>query len=96
MNNLSLICKQPFIKVLREIDGIEQKYIEKTYYIYLYETKLITPFHTFQLKDILDVSYRKTRTNLYGCLYLHASQGVFSYLVCKDPGNFINELKQLH
>ncbi len=92
---MSLVYKQPFIKVLREIDGIEQKYIEKNYHLYLYETKLVTPFQTFQLKAILDVSYRKTKTNSLGTLYLHTNQGVFPYTVRTDPEEFIDHIKKL-
>lgn len=97
MDNLSLIFKQSFIKVVREIDGIEQKYIEKKHYLYLYETKIVTPFQTFQLKDILDISYRKTKANIYGTLYIHANQGVFPYYVNNDndPELFIYALKEL-
>lgn len=95
MDNLSLIFKQPFIKIVREIDGIEQKYIEKKHFLYLYETKLVTPFQTFQLKDIADVSFRKTKANIYGTLYLHVGHGVFPYYVYHDPEPFINALKKL-
>ncbi len=92
---MSLIYEQPFVKVLREIDGIEQKYIEKNYYLYLYETKLVTPFKTFQLKAILDVSYRKTKTNSFGTLYLHTNQGVFPFYVRSDPEAFMDCIKKL-
>jgi hypothetical protein len=95
MDNLSLIFEQPFIKVEREIDGIEQKYIEKKYFLYLYETKLVTPFQIFELKDIADVSFRKTKANIYGTLYLHVGQSVFPYYIYNDPEPFINAVKQL-
>ncbi|MCT8139442.1 hypothetical protein H1D32_18070 [Anaerobacillus sp. CMMVII] len=76
---MSLICKQPFIKVLREIVGIEQKYIETKYNLYLYETKIVTPTQTFSLNEVLDVSYRDS-TSKFGTLYLHTNQGVFPFM----------------
>lgn len=92
---MSLICKQPFIKVLREIDGNEQKYLEKNYSLYLYETKVVTPFHTFKINSIFDVSYRKTKNNTYGTLYLHTNQGVFPYIVCQEPDEFLKQIDLL-
>lgn len=91
---MSLVYKQPFVKVIREIEGIEQKYIEKEYNLYLYETKIITPVKTFHLKDVLDVSFRNT-TEKYGTLYLHTNQGVFPYYVCSNPETFIKLLKSM-
>nr|WP_071319458.1 hypothetical protein [Anaerobacillus isosaccharinicus] len=89
---MSLVYKQPFMKVLREIHGIEQKYIETQYYLYLYETKIVTPVKTFQLKDVLDVSYLHSQ-NKYSTLYLHTNQGVFAYYVSSHPEEFIRLLK---
>ncbi|RXI99844.1 hypothetical protein DS745_13255 [Anaerobacillus alkaliphilus] len=91
---LSLVSKQSFVKVLREVIGIEQRYIETEYQLYLYETKIVTPTITFPLSSILDVSYRKT-TEKYGTLYLHTNQGVFPYNVCSHPEEFITSLKRL-
>ncbi len=91
---LSLLYKQSFIKVLREVKGIEQKYIEKRYELFLYETKIVTPTKTFPITTVLDVSYRKS-TEKYGTLYLHTNQGVFPYNVSSSPEKFIQLLKTI-
>jgi hypothetical protein len=93
MMKLSFVYQQPYKKVLREIDGIEQRYIETEYSLYLYETKIVTPVQTFQLKDVLDVSYLHS-INKYGTLYLHTNQGVFPYYVCSPPDEFIDLVKR--
>ncbi|OIJ12010.1 hypothetical protein BKP45_01030 [Anaerobacillus alkalidiazotrophicus] len=92
---MSLILKQPYVKVFREINGIEQKYIENVYYLYLYETKIVSPYKTYKLKDVFDVSYRKTSSNKYGTLYLHTNEGVFPFQVHSSPELFIQSVKQL-
>lgn len=92
---MSLISKQSFVKISREIVGIEQRYIEKQHILYLYETKLVSPNHTFRIKEIFDISFRKTDSNRYGTLYLHTNQGVFPFQVCSDPNQFISKINEL-
>jgi hypothetical protein len=91
---LSLILKQKYITITREIDGIEQKIIEKEQYLSLYTTKIVTPLNTFQLEDVLDVSFRKT-TNKFWTLYLHTKQGVFPFYVSTHPGELIEAIQRL-
>lgn len=91
---MSHTLKQTFIKITRQVSSIEQLFIEEEYDLFLYETKVVSPTQTFQLKDILDVSYRKTPNNKIGTLYLHTTQGVFPFCVRDNPEVFIDALKE--
>ena len=76
------------------IENFEQKNSRHDYTLSLYSYKIETETHTFQLEHILDISY-KPFSNGGGLLYLHTNQGVFTYIIEKDPKVFIKAVKDL-
>jgi hypothetical protein len=92
--SLGIITSIPYIKIIRTIEKNRQNNIEKTHNLYLCENKIIATSKEFSLKDVLDISY-KTISLDYGFLYLHTTQGLFSYNVKTNPNYFIDEYKKL-
>ncbi|MCE7793653.1 hypothetical protein K8O68_14605 [Salipaludibacillus sp. CUR1] len=91
---MKLIATQPYFKVQREVNSIEQKNVEDDRTLYLYEDKLMTKHREFPADKIFDMSFRKLPKG-EGILFIHTSQGVFSYTVKKDPEEFIQAFKSL-
>lgn len=91
---MSLLATHPYYKVQREVTAIEQKNIEYDRTLYLYEDKLMTQHREFSTEHIFDMSYRELSEE-EGLLYIHSSQGVFSYAVKSDPSAFIEAFKNL-
>jgi len=87
------IAKQPYIKVLREVNGLEQTDVEDERLLYLYPDQLVTKHRTFPITEVLDISYREI-AGQGGLLYLHTMSGVYSYIVKSSPNNFIEVFKQ--
>ena len=87
------IAKQPYIKIQREVNSIEQKDVEQERFIYLYQDKVVTKRREFPLPDVLDMSYREIAGE-GGLLYLHTMAGVYSYTVKSSPGEFIEVFKE--
>lgn len=90
---MSLIAEQPYVKVQREMNSLEQKRIEHKRTLYLYEEKIVTQHREFPLSQVLDMSYRKIGGK-GGLLYLHTSRGVYSYTVTSTPDKFIEAFKK--
>ncbi|MGG3887764.1 hypothetical protein [Metabacillus fastidiosus] len=91
---MKIIAKQTYVKVERSIHYNEQISKEIEYEIHLAENKILTPLNEFSLKQVLDMSYRSV-SNLYGCLYLHTTSGLFAYFVKTDPQQFIDHFKNM-
>ena len=80
--------------VERSIEKFEQKSKNIVYQLTLDSLTVTSNTHHFQLEHVLDISY-KGFSNGEGHLYLHTNQGVFSYVITKDPSEFMNAYKQL-
>ncbi|PAV31644.1 hypothetical protein CIL05_03020 [Virgibacillus profundi] len=87
-----LLAEQPYIKVQREVNSIEQINIEHQRMIYLYDEKIVTQNREFPIEDVMDISYRFIGAS-GGLLYLHTSKGVFSYTVKTSPEQFVKVYK---
>ncbi|WP_078577307.1 hypothetical protein [Salipaludibacillus agaradhaerens] len=90
---MTLLATQPYYKVEREVNSIEQKNVEYERMMYLYKDKLVTKRREFPAEKIFDMSYRELPGG-EGLLYIHTSQGVFSYTVKSDPFPFIQTFKK--
>ncbi|ASK61873.1 hypothetical protein CFK37_06710 [Virgibacillus phasianinus] len=88
-----LIAEQPYTKVQREVNSVEQVKIEHERVLYLYNEKLVTQHREFPIQEVLDVSYR-TFGKEGGLLYLHTSGGLFTYTVTASPQKFIDAFKE--
>lgn len=86
---MRVIASHPYYVVTRKIEWNEQKYIEKTHILRLFEDRILSTSDEFQIEQVYDVSYR---TNF---LYLHTNQGVFSYHVKESPTFFIEAFKKM-
>lgn len=87
-----LIDSQPYIKIQREVNSIEQIDTELNRTIYLYSEKVVTQNREFPIQDVLDMSYRAVGGD-GGLLYLHTNKGVYTYTVKSSPQKFINTYK---
>lgn len=91
-NHMSLIAQHPYIKTERKLTSIEQIDIEHDRVIYLYDDKVVTQHREIHIKDVVDFSYKEV-ANKGGILYLHAVQGVYTYIVKSSPEAFIAAYK---
>lgn len=88
-----LLAKQSYIKVTRSVSLSGQRNEEEERFIFLYEDKIQTKYREFPLTTVLDLTYRLLAKE--SCiLYIHTTQGVFSYQVRTSPSNFIEACKQ--
>lgn len=83
-----------YYKVFRQIDIIEQKYIEQERNMHLYENKITTYSRQFPLEHIYDITFKKFHDE-GGIVYLHTNHGVYSYPVKSSPDYFIQKYKKL-
>ncbi|PYZ94046.1 hypothetical protein CR194_00440 [Salipaludibacillus keqinensis] len=88
------LATQTYFKVQREVNSIEQKDIEYERTLYLYKDKLKTKYREFPSDKVFDMSFREMSSG-EGLLFVHTSQGVFSYMVKSDPCEFIDAFKEL-
>lgn len=91
---MTLIAKQPYVKIQRKISSTHQEKIEEARMIYLYQDKVKTKHREFPLDHVLDVSYRKI-SGVSGLLYIHTNSGLFSYFVKTSTTHFIRAFKSL-
>ncbi|MFC2949105.1 hypothetical protein [Virgibacillus sediminis] len=85
---MELIAEQPYFKVERQVNSLEQIDVEDPRTLYLYEDKVVTKHREFPIEDVLDMSYRFIGGQ-GGLLYLHTAKGVFSYNVKTSPEEFV-------
>ncbi|WP_042221159.1 hypothetical protein [Oceanobacillus manasiensis] len=85
---MNLLATQTYFKVERKVTSIEQIDIEHERVLTLYDEKITTQNREFLMKDIMDMSYREIGDG-GGLLYLHTSQGIYSYTVKESPMAFI-------
>lgn len=86
------IAKQPYVKVLREVSGLEQRKVQEQRFLYLYPDRIVTKYRSFPIQEVLDISY-KNIAGKDGMLYLHTLSGVYPYLVTEAPQAFIEVYK---
>ena len=90
-----MLCSQIYIKVNRTVKNNAQIIEESEELIEIFEDKLITATEYFDLKDILDISFKKISAK-NGFLYLHTTSGVYSYVTKTNPHKLIkvfNDIK---
>ncbi|WP_339226263.1 hypothetical protein NSQ77_12160 [Oceanobacillus sp. FSL K6-2867] len=90
---MSLIAKQTYSKVVREVNSTEQKHTEQERTMYLYDDKIVTQYREFKVYDVLDISYRFIGDD-GGLLYLHTNNGVYPYIVRSSPKAFVEAFKE--
>lgn len=88
-----LLAEQPYFKVEREVNSIEQVDIELERTIYLYDEKIVTKHREFLIHEVLDISYHSVGEGGGGILYVHTSKGVFPYIVKSSPHEFVEAYK---
>ena len=89
------LAVQPYYKVVRKVEGLEQITYEDHRKMYLSRESIVTHYRSFPVKDVFDLSY-KPMGGSGGILYLHTKLGVFSYLVKECPEEFILAFKTRH
>lgn len=87
------VAKQPYIKVIREVNSIEKREIEHERNMYLWEDKLTTAHREFKLADVLDLSFKKV-AGAGGILFLHTDHAVYTYIVKSSPMEFVEICKR--
>lgn len=89
---MKLLAEQPYIKMDRQMNGLEQKDVELKRTLYLYDEKVVSQHREFPIEDVADISFREVGP-FGGMLYVHANQGVYSYIVKSSPMDFVNIFK---
>lgn len=89
-----MLISHPYIKVQRKIMNNVQHLIETEKYLTLYYDCLSSETDYFQLRDILDISF-KAITNNTGFLYLHTTRGVYPFHTKSNPQDFIHAYQKL-
>lgn len=88
-----LIAEQQYVKVERIVSSISQVDTEHQRTMYLFNEKLVTKHREFPIQDIIDMSYRSIGGK-GGLLYVHTTNGVYSYTVKSSPLPFLNAFKK--
>ncbi|WP_423406814.1 hypothetical protein AABM38_13005 [Heyndrickxia sp. MSNUG] len=89
-----MLCSQIYLTVHRKIEGNEQKYEENKEVIRIYDDRITTASEHFQLRDILDISFRNI-SDAKGFLYLHTTRGLYSYVTDNEPQQLMRIFKEL-
>ncbi|MFD0710422.1 hypothetical protein [Paenibacillus sp. GCM10027626] len=90
---MHIIAEQCYYKIRREIDISGQRTVKELRTMQLYKDRIETRHRRFELREVLDVSFRRMGGDAGGFLYLHTSRGVFSYPVDSEPSLFIAAYK---
>lgn len=89
---MKLLAEQPYIKMDRQLDGLQQKDVELKRTLYLYDEKVVSQYRVFPIEDVTDISFKEVGPS-GGMLYVHTKQGVFSYIVKSSPMDFVDVFK---
>ena len=89
-----MLCSHIYIKVYRTVRNNAQIIEESEELIEIFEDKIITASERFDLKDILDISFKKISAK-NGFLYLHTTSGLYSYVTETNPHKLIKIYKDL-
>ena len=71
---MNWVAVQPYYKINRIVDGIEQRTEEQGREMFLYEDRIVTKYREFPIRQVFDLSYRPMGDG-GGFLYLHTQQG---------------------
>ncbi|BAB04973.1 hypothetical protein P4637_14530 [Halalkalibacterium halodurans] len=91
---MDCLASQRYVLIRQEIGWIEKRTIEETFEMHLFPDQLVTSSETFPLKQILDISYRKSEEDM-GYLYLHTTSGVRTFIIKDDPKPFVQAFHRL-
>lgn len=97
MKRVEPLAIQRCIQLKRVCDRHSITVEENSFYMYLYQEKIIAGQECFPLQDIFDISYyphHKTGETL-GFLYLHTKCGVKTYYIKELPVQFVEAFKRL-
>src|SRR5690625_4157013 len=89
---MTLIAKQPYYKIIRELSSVRQRDIKEEREIKLYIDKVVTRYREFPIEDVLDMSYRNFGPK-GGLLYLHTIKGFFPIMLSTRQNNLLGCLK---
>ena len=90
----STVSTIAYSRTEKYIENFVQKNSRHIFTLSLYSYKIESETHTFQLEHIIDISY-KPFSKSGGLLYLHTTQGVFTFIIENDPKVFMNAVKDL-
>lgn len=88
-----ILAQQTYVKVTRTVSLSGQRNEEEERMLLLYAHKIKTKYREFSLSNVLDLSYRPVAKE-GGILYIHTTQGVFSYQVYRSPVDFMDACKE--
>jgi hypothetical protein len=89
-----MLCSHIYIKVHRTIRNNAQIFSEKEQFIKIYEDRVTTATEDFDIKDILDISF-KEMSGTRSFLYLHTTRGLFAYVTNIPPTRLIKIFREL-
>lgn len=88
------IANQAYLQIERKVTSDGQIIVTHNHEMLLYKEQIITDCHTFLIREVYDMSYRKLGKE-GGVFYLHTNQGVYPYHVKSDPREFIAAFKEI-
>lgn len=91
---VEVIASHPYIKVVREVTGLEKTETTDKRELKLYQTKLTTRHREFNIEDLIDVATRKIGEE-GGLIFIHTTSGLFSYTVEEIDKTFIHTVNNL-
>jgi hypothetical protein len=83
-----------YIKVNRTIKNNSQIFSENEEFIKIYKDRVTTATEDFDLKDILDISF-KYMSGTKGILYLHTTRGLYAFVTNIPPTRLIQIFREL-
>lgn len=83
-----------YISVERKVGWYDQTEQQQQHVLSLFPTRITTSTKIFPIQQVLDISYRAF-SNGNGLMYLHTTQGVFSFNIASNPTLFIRSYKKL-
>lgn len=91
---VEIIAKHPYIKVIREVTGLEKTETKDNRELKLYQTKLTTRHREFLIEDLKVVATRKIGED-GGLIFIHTTSGLFTYTVETIDQKFVHTVNNL-
>lgn len=91
---MEIIAKHPYIKVIREVTGLEKTETKDKRELKLYQTKLTTRHREFNIEELVNVAVREIGED-GGLIFIHTTSGLFSYTVEIIDEKFIHIVNNL-
>lgn len=91
---VEVIASHPYIKVIREVTGLEKTETKDKRELQLYQTKLTTRHREFKIEELIDVATRQIGED-GGLIFIHTISGLFSYTVEEIDETFIHSVNNL-